>query len=219
MQSEHRFPSYSRAERGVDNAVHLIGVPAGVIAAAWLLAGVCRSTESGRLIASMSVYAAGLIGMLGASAAYHLTRPGRAKELLRRADHAMIYVMIAGSYTPFALNVLEPPGGVLLCGIIWALAAIGIVLKLVFPRRFEGLSLALYLGMGWAMVVMIRPLIDRLPSQSLALLVGGGVVYSLGALIYTRRGLRFHTAVWHAMVLVAAGLHVTALHAAFLAAA
>ena len=218
MQSEHHFPSYSRAERGVDNAVHLIGVPAGVIAAAWLLAGVCRSSESGRLIASMSVYAAGLIGMLGASAAYHLTRPGRAKELLRRADHAMIYVMIAGSYTPFALNVLEPPGGVLLCGIIWALAAIGIVLKLIFPRRFEGLSLALYLGMGWAMLFMIRPLIDRLPSQSLDLLVGGGVVYSLGALIYTRRRLRFHTAVWHAMVLVAAGLHVTALHAAFLAA-
>ena len=216
--AESRFPAYSRAERGVDNAVHLIGVPAGVIAAAWLLAGVCRSTESGRLIASMAVYAAGLIGMLGASAAYHLTRPGRAKELLRRTDHAMIFVMIAGSYTPFALNVLESPGGVLLCAAIWALAGIGIAMKLAFPRRFEGLSLALYLGMGWAILFMIRPLIARLPAESLYLLVGGGVVYSLGAAIYTCRRLRFHTAVWHALVLVAAGLHVTALHAAFRAA-
>jgi hemolysin III len=217
--AEPPFPVYSRAERGFDTAVHLIGVPAGVAAAAWLLVEVCRSAGSGRLIISMAIYAAGLIGMLGASAAYHLTRPGRAKELLRRADHAMIYVMIAGSYTPFALNVLQPPEGELLCAVIWALAAIGIGLKLVFPRRFEALSLGLYLGMGWAIVLVIRPLIERLPPVSLDFLVGGGLVYSVGALIYTRRRLKFHTAVWHVLVLVAAGLHVTALHAAFLAAA
>lgn len=218
-QADLSFPIYSRAERWFNNVVHVIGVPAGVAAAAWLLAEVCRSTGSFRLIVSMSIYAAGLIGMLGASAAYHLTRPGRAKELLRRADHAMIYVMIAGSYTPFALNVLQPPTGELLCAFIWAMAAIGIALQLVFPRRFEALSLGLYLGMGWAIVVVIRPLIERLPPASLEFLVGGGLVYSLGALIYTRRGLKFHTAVWHVLVLVAAGLHVTALHAAFLAAA
>lgn len=218
-RAHQHFPVYSRAERRLDNAVHLIGVPAGVAAAAWLLTEICRTTNSARLIASMSVYALGLIGMLGASAAYHLTRPGRAKELLRRADHAMIYVMIAGSYTPFALNVLEPPDGELLCAFIWSLAAVGITLKLVFPRRLEGLSLGLYLGMGWAVLFMIRPLIERLPSLSLDLLVGGGLVYSVGALIYTRRNLRFHTAVWHTLVLVAAGLHVTALHAAFRAAA
>ncbi len=211
-----RFPAYSHAERRLDNAVHLIGVPAGVVAAAWLLAEVCR-TDSGRLIASMAVYSAGLIGMLVASAAYHLSHPGRTKELLRRADHAMIFVMIAGSYTPYALNVLEPAAGMGLCVFIWALAAVGIMLSLVFPRRFERLSLALYLGMGWAILTMIRPLIERLPAESFGLLVGGGVVYSLGALIYTRHGWKYHTAIWHAMVLVAAGLHATALHAAFLA--
>jgi hemolysin III len=216
-QVEPRFPDYTPAERRLDNAIHLIGVPAGVIAAAWLLAEVCR-TDSGRLIVSMSVYAAGLIGMLGASAAYHLTRPGRTKELLRRADHAMIYVMIAGSYTPFALNALAPPGGVALCVVIWTLAAVGITLKLLHPRRFERLSLALYLGMGWTIVIVIRPLIERLPAGALGLLVGGGLVYSLGAFIYTRRRLKYHTAVWHAMVLVAAGMHVTALYAAFIAA-
>lgn len=212
--ADHRFPLYSRAERRLDIAVHLIGVPVGAMAATWLMAVACASANP-RLIASMAVYAAGLVGMLGTSAAYHLTRPSRAKELLRRADHAMIYVMIAGTYTPFALNVLLPPGGVALCATVWALAAVGIALKLIYPRRFERLSLALYLCMGWAVLSMIGPLVRLLPPASLQLLVGGGVVYSLGAVIYTRRGLKYHTPVWHTLVLVAVGLHVAALHVAF----
>jgi hemolysin III len=216
VADKHRFPTYTRAEHGLDSAVHLIGVPAAMVAVVWLLAGV-RGAASTRLIASLAVYAVGLIGMLGSSAAYHLTRPGPAKDLLRRADHAMIYVMIAGSYTPLGLNVLEAPGGVLLCAAIWALAAVGIALKLAFPRRFERLSLALYLGMGWAVVSMIGPLIRDLPRLSLELLLAGGVVYSLGAVIYTRHNLKFHTVAWHALVLVAAGLHLAALHVAFVA--
>jgi len=214
--ADRRFPLYTRAERRLDTAVHLIGVPTGVMAAAWLLAP-ASATANARLLVSLLVYAAGLVGMLGTSAAYHLTPPGRAKELLRRADHAVIFVMIAGTYTPLALNVLAPPGGVELCAVIWALAAIGITLKLAFPRRFERLALALYLGMGWAVLAMIGQLIERLPGRSLGLLLGGGVVYSLGALIYTCRRLKYHTACWHALVLIAAALHAAALHAAFAA--
>jgi len=212
--ADHRFPLYSRAERRLDTAVHLIGLPVGAMAAAWVMALACASANA-RLIAAMAVYAVGLVGMLGTSAAYHLTPPGRAKELLRRADHAVIFVMIAGTYTPLALNVLAPPGGTALCAVIWALAAVGITLKLAFPRRFERLSLALYLGMGWAVLAMIGQLIERLPRLSLDLLVGGGVVYSLGALIYTRHRLKYHTVYWHALVLIAVCLHATAMHAAF----
>jgi hemolysin III len=212
--ADHRFPLYSRAERRLDTAVHLIGLPVGAMAAAWVMALACASANA-RLIAAMAVYAVGLVGMLGTSAAYHLTPPGRAKELLRRADHAVIFVMIAGTYTPLALNVLAPPGGTALCAVIWALAAVGITLKLAFPRRFERLSLALYLGMGWAVLAMIGQLIERLPRLSLDLLVGGGVVYSLGALIYTRHRLKYHTVYWHALVLTAVCLHATAMHAAF----
>lgn len=209
------FPQYSRAERAVDAVVHAVGVPAGVIAAVWLLAGAAGSANA-LLIVSLAVYGAGLIGMLAASAAYHLTRPGRAKDVLRRTDHAMIFVMIAGSYTPFALNVLEPPGGIALCAVVWALAVAGIAMTLALPRRLEFLSLALYLGMGWLILVMIGPLVERLPGLSLGLLLGGGVVYSAGVLIYMRRTLKYHTALWHAFVLVAAGLHVTALYTAFM---
>ena len=214
IPADHRFPLYSLAERRLDAAVHLIGVPVGAMAAAWLLA-LASATANPRLIASMVVYAIGLVGMLGTSAAYHLSPPSPAKELLRRADHAVIFVMIAGTYTPLALNVLAPPGGVDLCAAIWALAGIGITIKLAFPRRFERLSLALYLGMGWAVLAMIGQLIERLPTLSLALLLGGGVVYSAGAAIYTRRRLKYHTVCWHALVLTAACLHATALHAAF----
>ncbi len=215
--SDMRFPLYSPAERRFDQIVHLIGVPAGMIAASWLLVEVCR-TASPPLIASMAVYAVGLIGMLSASAAYNLAPPGRTKEGLRRADHAMIFVMIAGSYTPFAMNALPPPEGVLLCVFIWTVAVAGIGLQLIFPRRFERVSLALYLGMGWAIVLVIRPLVEHLPPESLALLVAGGLVYSLGALVHTRDRLKFHNAIWHVLVLVAAGLHVVALYSAFLSA-
>lgn len=211
-----RFPLYSRAEARLDAAVHLIGLPTGVVLAAWLLAQAHARAIPG-LLAAMAVYAAGLVAMLGTSAAYHLTPPSPAKEWLRRADHAVIFVMIAGTYTPFALNVLSPPGGVALCAAIWALAAVGIALKLIFPRRFERLSLALYLGMGWAVLAMVGQLAARLPALSLGLLLGGGVLYSLGAAIYTRRRLKYHTALWHALVLLAATLHALALHAAFAA--
>jgi len=212
--ADHRFPLYSRGEHRFDAAIHLAGVPVGAAAAIWLLAQ-AAATGNGRLIASMAVYTVGLLGMLGTSAAYHLTRPSRTKELLRRADHAAIFVMIAGTYTPLGLNVLAPPGGVALCATIWAMAALGITLKLAFPRRLERLSLALYLGMGWAVLAMIGQLIERLPATSLELLLAGGMVYSLGAVIYTRRHLKYHTAIWHALVLLAACLHATALHTAF----
>lgn len=210
------FPDDTRAERRLDAAIHLIGVPGAVACAAWLLAEAGR-TGNARLLAGLLVYAAGLVGMLSASAAYHLAPPGRAKEMLRRADHAAIFVMIAGSYTPYALNALPAPGGAVLGVVVWLLAGLGIFIKLAFPRRFEALSLALYLGMGWSVLSQIRPLLRLLPAGSLLCLIGGGVVYSVGALIYTRRRMKFHTPAWHALVLIAATLHLLALHTAFLA--
>ncbi|HWJ19530.1 MAG TPA: hemolysin III family protein [Geobacterales bacterium] len=113
-------------------------------------------------------------------------------------------------------NALDPPGSLALCALVWSLAAAGIVLLLAFPRCFARVSLALYLGISWIVLGVIRTLIDRLPIEAVALLVGGGVVYSVGALIHTRERWRFHTPVWHALVLLAAGLHLTALYAAFL---
>lgn len=150
--------------------------------------------------------------MLAASAAYNLVPPGRVKARLRRLDHAMIFVAIAATYTPFTLEILQPPIGPATCALVWTVAAAGALLKLAFYHHVERLSLALYLGMGWLLVLVIRPLVDALPSPELALLLAGGLVYSAGALLHTYgRRLKFHNAIWHAMVLAAAGLHCAAI--------
>ena len=204
------FPSFTAAETAADRVVHLIGVPAGIVAACWLVASV-GARASATLTVSSLVYGGGLVGMLAVSAAYNLTRPGRRKALLRRADHAMIYVMIASSYTPFAVNVLPWRDGLLLGGAVWLLAAIGIGVKLAFPRRFEGPLLALYLAMGWLVLSMVRTLIRLLPREVFLLLVLGGVAYTVGALLHSLRRVPFHNVAWHMLVLVGAGLHLMAI--------
>src|SRR6185437_7552349 len=138
---------------------------------AWLLFAVAPA-EGVRQLIGLTVYGAGLIGMFVASAAYNSCRPCRAKELLRRVDHAMIFVMIAGTCTPFALSAF-PVGVGLLCGsLVWIVALIGVVLKLAFPRRFERLSLALYLVTGWTMFGMGWAYADTLSNVALPLLFG-----------------------------------------------
>ena len=194
--------------------MHLFGLPAGIAAAAWLILTV-GLPASPKVCATLLVYGAGLVGMLSASAVYHLTRPGPAKERLRRLDHAMIFVMIAGTYTPFALNVLPDRQGMVLCAVAWAIAAVGIALKLLYPRRLERLSLVLYLGMGWMVLSVLPSLIARMTHDVLVLLVLGGVAYSVGSVIHAMRRMRFQNAIWHLLVLLGAGLHLAALRLQF----
>jgi hemolysin III len=208
------FPTYSVAETAADRMIHLLGVPAGAAAVLWLITTV-GPTAHVRLTITLLIYGFGLVGMLAASAAYNFSRPGRGKELLRRADHAMIFVMIAGTYTPFALNVLAQHGGTWLCAVVWLLAGLGIALKLALPRRFELLSLLLYLGMGWSMLVLFNSFVASVQRDVLRLVLAGGVAYSLGAAIHSLRRLSFHNAVWHLLVLLGAGLHLAAIDLQF----
>jgi hemolysin III len=140
------FSQYTEAEASADRALHLAALPAAIGAVSWLFIAAIPTAGIVQAIA-LVMYGCGLIGMLAASAAYNLCRPGHRKELLRRADHAMIFVMIAGTYTPFTLSAFGRDR-LLLCLPIWALAAIGIAVTLAFPRRFERLLLALYLAWG-----------------------------------------------------------------------
>ena len=207
--SPYEFPVYTAGERAADAVVHALGVIAGLVGAFWLLtvtAGRVSAAEMGSLIA----YGAGLVGMLTASAAYHLTPPGRRKERLRRLDHSMIYVMIAGSYTPFTVNRLDGGTGAVLCAAVWAVAAFGVALKLLYPFRFERLSFALYLGLGWAVLSVAEPLWRSLAPSTLLLLAVGGLVYTVGAVIHTMDRLPYHVPVWHALVVVAASCHFAA---------
>ncbi len=204
------FPSYTGAEVAADRVVHILGLSTATASIAWLAASLGTAATPRQVVAFL-IYGAGLIGMLAASAAYNLAPPGRAKSVLRRLDHAMIFVMIAGSYTPFTLTALGPRLGMALFVAVWAVAAIGIALKLAWFHRVERASLALYLAMGWMLLVVIRPLMIALPGAVLILLLAGGIVYSLGSLVHVRDRVPFHNAIWHAMVLVAAGLHLAAI--------
>ena len=204
------FPDYTKAERWVDGIVHVLGLIGALIAVVWLFAQAGPHITAGR-IATGAIYSFGLIGMLTASTLYNLARAGRVKAILRRLDHAMIYVMIAGTYTPLSLTALRPGLGIPLCTLVWLLAAIGVTLKVMRRHPHERLSLALYLTMGWLLLPLLPPLIAILPTGTMLLIVAGGLVYSLGSYVHTRIGWPFHNAVWHGMVILAAGLHMAAI--------
>jgi hemolysin III len=204
------FPEYSPAELLADRLVHAAGVPAGLVAGAVLLArGIAHGGPT--LVATIAIYVGGLVGMLGASAAYQLSPPGLRKEILRRLDRAMIFIMIAGTYTPLAANVLYGRGGLWLCALQWGLAAAGIFVTLRYPRRFENALLALYLGMGWLVLVLVHDCFARLSAPALALIFIGGAAYTLGAVIQALERPKFHNPLWHGLILVAAACHYAAI--------
>jgi hemolysin III len=159
----------------------------------------------------LGVYGAGLVAMFACSAGYHLIRKARAKEIFRRLDHAAIFVMIAGTYTPFALLNMGGAWGIGLLSAVWAIALIGVVMKLALPRIFERLSVPLYLAQGWAVLVAIKPLVAAVPTLALVLIGVGGVLYTIGVLFHLWDRLPYHNAIWHGFVLVAAGVHYAAI--------
>jgi hemolysin III len=204
----HAFPSYSVAERATDAAIHAVGVPLGLIAA---IALVERGTAFGGLTtAAVALYGAGIVGMLGASAAYQLCPDGRLKENLRRLDRAMIFAMIAGTYTPISLVALHGRHGLVLCLLVWSLAVLGIFVTLRHPWRFERALLGLYLAMGWMVLALFPDCVARLRGEVLALIVGGGVVYTAGVVLQVFP-VKFHNPVWHLLVLIAGAMHYVAI--------
>lgn len=152
-------------------------------------------------ITASAIFGASLVMMYAASALFHGIQYPRAKHILRVIDHSLIYVLIAGTYTPFTLITLHGPWGWSLFGVTWGLALFGIVFKIFFTGKFEKLSLAIYLGMGWCAIVAIKPLMASLQTGGLILMLAGGITYSLGVIFYVREHMRYHHAVWHIFVL------------------
>jgi len=198
---------YTRHEHLADAAVHVLGIVFAINASLWLLFHVTGLS----IVVSVTIYCLGLLAMIGFSAAYNLVPQHRpSKQVLRRLDHAAIFIMIAGTYTPFAVNLLGDSGAIVLA-IIWCAATFGVVVKVLFPRRFEMASLALYIAMGWMIVTVIAPLAHAMAAVDFWLLVAGGLVYSAGIVFYVIERIPYHKAIWHAFVLVAAVLHFSAI--------
>jgi len=201
---------YSEIELKTDRAVHAIGNLAAPIAVAVLLS-IAIDRSGAAMLPTMLVYSAGLLAMLGFSAAYNLARhPGR-RALLRRFDHAAIYLMIAGTYTPFIANVVDPAWRLGLMAAVWLIASAGIAIELALPRRLDGFAVVVYLGLGWIAVAAPGPLLGDLATPVIALLAVGGALYTLGVAFHLWHSLSFHNTIWHAAVVVAAGLHYSAI--------
>lgn len=193
------FPVYSRAERMADAVVHFAGIAFGIIGAAALIVAAIGQLPAHDLLGLM-VYSAGLIGMFAASASYNFATRPRLKEWLRRVDHSVIFVMIAGSYTPFAIKIGGEAGFKLLVA-VWLFAALGVTAKLLFPRRLDGLSVALYLAQGWCILFALEPFAAAVPDLGIDLLLAGGLIYSAGVVFHLLERLPFHNVIWHLFVL------------------
>jgi hemolysin III len=191
----------------IANAVsHGVGLVASV-AALPVLVLAAGSRGDARLVAACGIFAASLIVLYAASTLYHaIPHPG-AKRALRVVDHTAIYLLIAGSYTPFALGVLRGTWGWWLFGVIWALALTGILFKTTLGFRFPRVSVGFYLLMGWLAVVAARPLYHSLPAAGLGWLVAGGLLYSGGVIFYRWERLRYGHFVWHLFVLGGSACH------------
>lgn len=202
---------YSRAEMIADGVVHAVGIVLAIAAGATLLALAAFRTGPGEYIAA-AFYVISLLTVLSVSLAYNqwpVHSP--AKWVLRRFDHAAIYLLIAATYTPFLAQLDGSPLAGVMIAVIWTCAAFGIAIKVLLPGRFDRLAVVFYLAIGWSGVVLARPLVETLPTATLAFLVAGGVVYSLGVVFFAWKALRFHNALWHGFVVTGAGLHLAAM--------
>jgi hemolysin III len=202
--------NYDRAELLTDGIIHMVGL-GGALIGTIALAIVTYNIADGVEAASIAVYTAGLLAMLGCSAAYNLWPLSPRKWLLRRLDQSAIFLFIAASYTPF---IVQMKGDVATVGLfvgVWAAAAAGVLLKILAPGRYDRVSIVLYLLLGWSGLLVFESMLTALPHSTVILLVVGGLLYSAGVGFHMWERLRFQNAIWHGFVLVAAACHYTAI--------
>ncbi len=202
------FPSYSVGEEIAHSVTHGVGVVVAIAGLAVLVAFAALKGNAWHIV-SCSVYGATLVLAYTASTIYHAipTSLARTKRVLRVLDHSAIYLLIAGTYTPFALVNLRGPWGWSLFGVVWGLAVLGIVFKALLLGRLRVLSVLFYVALGWLVVVAAKPLGQAVAPGGLALLVGGGLAYTAGVAFYAWKRLPFHHAIWHGFVLTGSVLH------------
>ncbi len=201
--SEHRIASpreelANALTHGVGLLASLVGLPVLVLAA--------MARGERLMVIGASVFGATLIALYAASTLYHAIPHPTLKQRLRVVDHAAIYLLIAGTYTPFTLGVLRGAWGWSLFGIVWTLAALGVLFKLKFGPRFQRASTAMYIAMGWVIIIALKPLMQALPSAGLMLLGAGGLLYTGGCVFYLAKRSWSHP-VWHLFVLGGSACH------------
>ena len=204
-------PHYpSDAERRADLAVHILGLGMALVAGPILVATAALAGGLGRAVA-VCLYVLCLLMTLGISALYNLTKDTRRQQHLRRFDHAAIFLMIAGSYTPFTTQRFEGAWAIGMTMAVWAIATCAAAGKLFLPGLSKRIWILAYVLLGWMVIAAIEPLLASVQPLVVGLLVLGGLIYTLGALIYASPQVRFRRAIWHALVVAAASAHYAAI--------
>ena len=200
--------TYSLPEEIANSVTHGVGFLLGVAALSVMVVFAAIHGTAWHIV-SCAVYGTTLTLLFAASTLYHSLPWPRTKAILKIIDHSAIYFLIAGTYTPFLLVPLRGPLGWSLFGVIWGLALGGVGFKIFFAGRFKVLSTLIYVGLGWMVVIAIRPLYQTLPLGGLLWLVAGGLFYTLGTVFYLKRRIPFNHAIWHAFVLAGSLCHFT----------
>lgn len=209
VEHAERTHSYPLGQEIANSVTHGVGIALSVAALALLTAAAYATGDAYRLAGAM-VFGISLVLEYSASTLYHALPQPRAKHVFKVVDHAGIYVLIAGSYTPFTLVTLRDSGGWWMFGAIWGLAVVGIAAEAFWTYRPRWLSAATYLGMGWAVVFTIRPLLAALDPGGVALLVAGGLCYTAGTPFYVFKRVPYFHMVWHLWVIAGSACHVLA---------
>jgi hemolysin III len=202
----------SRSEELFNGISHAVGLIAGITATPFLIVQSVRSGNVGFLVGA-GIFCASIVLLYLASTLYHFLPHGRAKRVFHVCDHSAIFLLIAGTYTPFALGVFDGALGWTLFGVTWGIAAVGILLKTLIGARYPIVSTSLYLFMGWIIVFVIKPLIALAPTVVVEWLVAGGLFYTAGVIFYAFDScFRYSHFVWHLFVMVGTACHFIAVY-------
>ena len=209
--AEELSSRYTRREEYANVATHAVGVLLSIVA---LVLMVIYATENGDpyFIVAVSIFGATLILLYLMSTLYHSFRHPKVKHVFRVFDHSCIYLLIAGSYTPFTLVSMRGGWGWTLFGLTWGLALCGIVFKIFFTKRFGILSTLMYIALGWLVVIAAKPVISNVPAGGLAWLFAGGLLYTSGVVFYAWRRVPYHHAIWHLFVMAGSFCHFLAVY-------
>lgn len=199
----------SRGEEIANGVSHGIGLLASIAATPILIVSALRRDDPVGVVAAC-VFSASMIFLYLASTLYHLTPAGRLKQVARRFDHAAIYLLIAGTYTPFTLGVLRGPWGWTLFGLVWGLALIGLLQEGIVNQRVRILSVCIYLAMGWLAIIAVRPIWLTVPRAGFYWILAGGLVYTAGVILYAANHVRYAHFAWHLCVLAGSACYFVA---------
>jgi len=212
IESKSSLPRYTKLEERANVFTHALGVAMSLLGLSWLAIQAFRYGDVWHQI-SLLIYGISLVMLYVASVIYHSTKEEKRRLRMRILDHVSIYLLIAGTYTPFSLINLREDWGVPLLVAVWLLALVGIVLKFFFINAKKWVSAVLYIGLGWLVVIAIKPVLKHVPMHGLLWLLSGGVIYTVGVVFYVWKSLPYHHAIWHVFVLGGSVFHFLAVMA------